>query len=400
MALTGTLRDFGIADILQLIGQQQKNGVLHLRNKDQGVNVHFVEGNVVKAESANRSRKDLLGSMMVRAGLLTETQLEHALEIQKRTLRRLGDILVSEKMIARDTFRELYQLQTTETLYRLFHWKDGTYEFEQQEVDYDTEAITPIRSENVLMEGFRMVDEWPMVRRRITSYEMTFQRLKPLAPAIMQAGPTPSADADPFDAALDSAFGEVEGGGGGDDDADIGPNERRVYHLTEDGVTVQDIIDRSRLGEFETCKALNSLVEQGYLKAVAPARKGATPLGGVQRDLLGGVRRAVAQVAVGIVAIAGVGVLAYLALGGGRAVGHGFQPRAGQDLLAGAEMARLGEALQVYRLEKGAYPDGLGALAKAGLVGRSELSYPYGRPYFYRRQPDSPDGFLLLPPLP
>ena len=168
MALTGTLKDFGIADILQLIGQQGKTGILHLKNKDQSVHIHFAEGNVVKAESASRDRRELLGAMMVRAGLLTQEQLDRALEIQKRTLRRLGDILVAEGYVSRPTFREMYQLQTTETLYRLFQWKDGTYEFEQQEVDFDADAIEPIRSENVLMEGFRMVDEWPMVRRTMS----------------------------------------------------------------------------------------------------------------------------------------------------------------------------------------------------------------------------------------
>ena len=36
MALAGTLKDFGIADILQLIAQQQKTGMAPLPLKDQG----------------------------------------------------------------------------------------------------------------------------------------------------------------------------------------------------------------------------------------------------------------------------------------------------------------------------------------------------------------------------
>ena len=37
MALKGTLKDFGIADILQLIGQQQKTGDADARAKGDGV---------------------------------------------------------------------------------------------------------------------------------------------------------------------------------------------------------------------------------------------------------------------------------------------------------------------------------------------------------------------------
>ena len=59
MALAGTLKDFGIADILQLIGQQQKTGVLHLRSKDQEVKVGFKDGAIVSAESATEEEGPL-----------------------------------------------------------------------------------------------------------------------------------------------------------------------------------------------------------------------------------------------------------------------------------------------------------------------------------------------------
>ena len=57
MALAGTLKDFGIADILQLIGQQQKTGVLHLESKDQEVQIAFEDGNIVRAESIAARRR-------------------------------------------------------------------------------------------------------------------------------------------------------------------------------------------------------------------------------------------------------------------------------------------------------------------------------------------------------
>jgi len=41
MALTGTLKDFGIAEILQLIGQQAKSGILHLKNKQDEIHIQM-----------------------------------------------------------------------------------------------------------------------------------------------------------------------------------------------------------------------------------------------------------------------------------------------------------------------------------------------------------------------
>jgi hypothetical protein len=401
MALTGTLKDFGIADILQLIGQQQKTGLLNLETKDHSVQIHFVDGNVVKAASATRSKQDLLGTMMVRAKVLTENQLEQALAIQKRTLRRLGDILIGEGFVEKETFQQMYQLQTTETLYKLFHWKDGTYAFEQQEVDYDPEAVTPIRSENALMEGFRMVDEWPMVRKTISSYEMTFRRLKDLGPAEAAPGVAAADDDDPF-ASVDAAFSAMEAGEAppDDDDGPIGPYERRVLPLVAEGVTVQQIVDVSRIGEFETCKALLNLVQQGYLEAVAPA-KSARPMAGTgERDLLGALRRGVAHLAVGAAVLVGVALLSYLALG---ATGSGagvFVPRGGQDVIARQAQARLESALAVYRLDEGELPGSLDTLVEAGLLGRRDLVYPYGRAWYYRVAEDEARGYVLLPPVP
>src|SRR6185312_14250589 len=148
MALAGTLKDFGIADILQLIAQQQKTGVLHLRSKDQEVKVGFVDGAIVSAESVSKKRRrDLFGHMLVAAELISEAQL-----------------------------------QLNETLYRLFTWKTGTYEFEQGPVHHDTHDLDPVRAESVLMEGFRMVDEWPVIRKRIPRYDLVFAPGKYLPP--------------------------------------------------------------------------------------------------------------------------------------------------------------------------------------------------------------------------
>jgi len=93
MALEGTLRDFSLADIFQLIGLQRKTGVLTLRGKDDTVTVTFLDGKVVAADSLNRRLETRLGSVLMKSGLLTQDQLNRALDIQKETLQRLGYVL-------------------------------------------------------------------------------------------------------------------------------------------------------------------------------------------------------------------------------------------------------------------------------------------------------------------
>lgn len=404
MALKGTLKDFGIADIFQLIAQQTKTGVLHLKSKDEEVHISFHDGNVVRAEHVGRRKNDKLGAMLARAELITQPQLDEALEEQKRTLKRLGDVLVARAWISRERLREMAQLQTTETLYRLFTWKSGTYEFEQGTVEWDRDSITPLRGESVLMEGFRMVDEWPLIKKKITSYGMTFERLRPMERA--------SASDDDLDAALDDAFGEMADKKADDElPSDKAPkdgisaNERRVYSLCEAGRNVQKIIDVSRLGEFETCKSLLNLVQAGYLKPIAPAAedKAAPRLGGdFARSIAESALTVVIRLVMSAVIVAVLFLLVYsvrledISLASGASGTH-FDGPAVQQFLAGAQMARLRGALEVYRLEQGRYPDSLDDLVGEGLVRPDDTRHPFVERYHYRRT-DEGRAFVLLPP--
>lgn len=397
MALKGTLKDFGIADILQLIGQQAKTGVLYIKSKSEEVEVSFLEGNVVRALSKTRRSRELLGSLLVGTGLVTETELDEALEIQKRTLKRLGDILVAEGKVTSDQLREMTQLQTTETLYKLFAWKNGTYEFVQQDVEHDPAQGGPIRPESVLMEGFRRIDEWPMVKRRITSMLLTFERRKHLAPPPLKA----NAGGDEVDAALDAALDAGKAAGEAVPRS-IGRNERTTYRLADPGLSAQRLSELTRLGEFETCKALFNLIEAGYLAAVAPKKGAETPVE-KRRPFLGpetgqALRRGVVQMAIGLLLVV-LFAIAARGLGQRPATSTSVMPAdtgAARRALADTQLTRIASALELYRLGHDHYPESLDKVVAGQLLDSAELLYPYETTYHYRR---AGDVYVLLPPL-
>src|SRR5512141_3035688 len=111
MALEGTLRDFSLADIFQLIGLQRKTGVLTLRGKDDTVTVTFLDGKVVAADSLNKRLENRLGSVLVKTSRLPPEQLHRALEIQRETLQRLGFILTHYNIISQESLRAALNLQ-------------------------------------------------------------------------------------------------------------------------------------------------------------------------------------------------------------------------------------------------------------------------------------------------
>jgi hypothetical protein len=402
VALKGTLKDFGIAEILQLIGQQAKSGVLHLESRDDVIHIAIADGNVVRAESAGRKAREKLGMLLVRADVITQRQLDAALDLQQRTLRRLGDILVELEYVSVARLREMTALQTTETVYKLFHWKSGTYAFEPGDVEWDPETVTPVRAESVLMEGFRQVDEWPLVRKRITSREMTFSRIRTPEPERVRKGSVEQDVDAAFDALGDGLSPEEEGEGTDQAELALGRSERRAFELAVPGRTVDRIVDLSRLGEFETCKALQNLLNLGYLRAEAPARARGGTVGAYARDLRQRGRTwLVRGVTTGALAVA----LAALAFwvdqrsldGGAGGSAAALGDNLAQRYLARYQLARLRGALDVYRVERGGYPARLEELLEAGLVGERDLRHPWSQPYHYRRTPEG--GFVLLSPV-
>jgi len=262
MALEGTLKDFSLADIFQLIGLQRKTGVLTLRGRDDTVTVTFLDGKVVGADSLNRRLEGRLGNVLIKTGTLTTDQLNRALEIQKETLQRLGFILVHYGIISAQSLKDAIQLQITQIIYRLFRWKDGDYHFSQETtIEYDRDNVSPIAAESILMEGARMMDEWPIIEKRVRSYDMVFRK-KTSEQEIMVVG---AEDADEIDFDPDTTSARKRKPAGGGDKIRISEEEKSVYDLVDGTRTVGDIVEVSRLAEFDTNKALYELLTRDLI---------------------------------------------------------------------------------------------------------------------------------------
>ncbi|MGA9752208.1 MAG: DUF4388 domain-containing protein [Acidobacteriota bacterium] len=282
MALAGTLKDFSLADIFQLISLQKKTGYLTLRSDQDVVTVTFLEGTVVGAESLNKRIEDRLGHVLVKTARISKEELAKALEVQKQTLQRLGYILVAENFIDPESLRTALAIQMQQTIFRLFRWKDGDYNFEARDsVEYDRENVTPMSAESILMEGIRMLDEWPLIEKKIPTFDKVFEKIPLPAPPILDtrvdlspgglAGllgeQPPGSDTQEKPGAVEGTAVQLR----------LSQEEMAVYQHVNGVFTVQEIIDRSGLNEFETCKSLFELLNRQIIRPILPVREEASP---------------------------------------------------------------------------------------------------------------------------
>jgi hypothetical protein len=373
MALEGTLRDFSLADIFQLIGIQKKTGVLTLKKEGEEVTVSFLNGSVVAADSSRKALEDRLGNVLTKSGRLTELRLQEALRTQKETRQRLGYVLVHGGFIKDQDLREALSLQVTQIVYRLFRWKDGYYHFSQEEsVEFDRDNFAPLSAESILMEGIRMIDEWPIIERKIRSFDMVFRKTRPdLKPTLVERGQDDGAD---LEASLTESQEPAPPAAG----LKLAADEAVVYALLDGKRSVQEVIDRGNLGDFETCRVLYDMLSRGHIAETAvggPVRAASRSSGNLGRAL----ERA-GYVALALAVTASLATMGRSPLSGmpRELVPPGALERI-QDLVARNRVERLDEAVQVYYLQKRFYPDDLRELAKGRLVSESALKDPWGR---------------------
>jgi hypothetical protein len=366
MALRGTLQDFGVADIFQLIGQQAKTGILVLDNDVDEVRVEFRDGAVVRATNALRPAHVLLGGMMVRAGVIDGLQLDLALDAQQRSLKRLGVVLVDLGLATAAEVAEFATLQLGETIHPLFEWTSGTYSFEPGDVEPSPEGVQPTRAEAIVMNGLRMIDEWPGVRQRVPALDWVAEPARPVPPL------PPGADPD-------------EAGADG-----VGGYERRVFELLAPDREVQRVVELSRLGEFETCRAIATLVSAGHARMVPPSGVSPGPGPDARGPLAARALAAAGRVgaSAAVVALAAALLADAFAPPASHGVSVPVEARALEDQLAVAQREVLLRALELYRLEVGEYPDRLERLVERGLASPRDLKYPFRRNHLYRRRPD------------
>ncbi len=179
MALAGSLKEFGLADILQLIFYQKKTGNLTLKSRFDTVRVLFSEGNIVLAESSKRRVEGRLGRVLVRKGVISNENLKAVIEEHKKTRKKVGHMLVEKNLATREEIQHVVSDQITELIVQLFSWKEGRYEFTPGAVPVDKEIPITVDTQGLMMESLRIFDEWSVFKGRVDQGTVFVRTSKP-----------------------------------------------------------------------------------------------------------------------------------------------------------------------------------------------------------------------------
>ena len=243
VALHGNLRDFGIGEVFQLIGQQQKTGMLEVSDGETRLCVSFEGGAVVHGDRAGAYEQAALGDMLVRAGLITPQRL---VELERRIAEggaQLDALLAESGELSAQQLDEINELVTRDTLFELLRWTRGSFHFTAGAVVHRREASRLLPAEQLLMDGLRMIDEWRTFDEYAVDPEAVF-----------------------LPAGRFEGFRRAHPGEG----PELLAVAERLFLLIDGRMPVRRAIDLSRLGAFEGARWLTRFRRQGLIEPIDP----------------------------------------------------------------------------------------------------------------------------------
>ena len=269
MALEGSIQEFALADILQLIQLQKKSGRLVLEHAGSQVTVLFDQGQVATAAWNGVDAEPRVGEILLRAGRITPEQLARAERTASDRNLNLARALEANQAASRELIQDVLQRLVQDTVFRAFRFRDGKYSFQVIAPTYDRDLHRPIKTEFLLMEGMRRLDEWPAIERVIPGPQVILEPIT-VEPREAAAG-TPETP-------MEESFGDIAA-----DDAEENPTTEILFTMLDGQRSVAEIAGASLMDDFEVYKTCAELVRAGR----ARIRSAATPETESKRVLAG-----------------------------------------------------------------------------------------------------------------
>jgi len=165
MAISGNLKTFYLSSLLQLLSNDKKTGILELTDGHDIVQVYLREGTIINAFGS--SRVDRLTNYLRSEGIITEEQLQKCMKISAHTEKKIGMVLVEQGFLSPEQLEILLHRQIEQTLFSLFLWDQGEFQYRDQNFDLSGQIITSFDTMQVVLEASRRVDEISELKKRV-----------------------------------------------------------------------------------------------------------------------------------------------------------------------------------------------------------------------------------------
>jgi CheY-like chemotaxis protein len=225
--IKGNLTNVRIAEVLKMLGVQRRTGRVVINRAGESVVVYFKDGAVVFASMNCEAGTTPVEDLLRTSCRINGDSLRHVMSIAEMTSQPIDRVLVREKVLDQKTFSECLTRHVESAVYKVMTWREGDYSFEKAGSPAFAFPIR-IKVDDLLREGQRRTDEWDLIRQKIPEFNLVFESMTGNAVEPAARG-----------------LGEVD---------------RNVFSLINGKRTVQDIIEKLNVDEFDVARSIFILI--------------------------------------------------------------------------------------------------------------------------------------------
>ena len=157
VGIKGNLKSLGLSTILQILSSEDKTGVLQFVQGNRIRSIYIRNGKIVAASGREGLR---LGQILYGKGMISQEQLQEALEKARETDKRVGEVLLDLGYIEEDALKELIRYQIREAVLDISFWVEGDFEYRDCPLEFDERGVEDVSTMGIILEAAARRDEW------------------------------------------------------------------------------------------------------------------------------------------------------------------------------------------------------------------------------------------------
>jgi len=235
MTIKGNLQTLELANILQLLCNDQKTGTLTITDGTCEVKVNILEGSIIFATSSQK--KFRLGALLRNDGIISDGQIKECFAKSQQRGEVIGKVMVADGLITQEHLDKYSLMQVENILYDLFFWNEGNFEYKDVTHDLKGMKIVPLNVMNLLLEASRRIDEMSVLKKQIANDDMVYR----ISQKINEIG-----------------------------DVILNINEWRILSFINGKRSLGQVVEVSGFDQFAVYKVIYSLTSYGLIKVLSP----------------------------------------------------------------------------------------------------------------------------------
>jgi len=252
MALKGSIKEFSLVDILQLLSQTSKSGILHITTESQHIKIFIKDGMLVEVKSDSDDFMTKIGNYLTSRDVITKDRLNDLLTQQRKLPIRFGKLLVNEGILSNDELKNILTEITKENFAKVLSIESGQYNFEQTMVEYNEDENKLLDINNILLDVLKDIDELNVYKKKISSFLVKYYKIDTNKKIV-----------------VDNNISNEEPVIIADKTIKLNNDSYLVYNKINGSNSVADIIEQTILPEHFVLKVIYLLIKE---KQIAPAQ--------------------------------------------------------------------------------------------------------------------------------